>query len=495
MTPFRRSALLCLGLTAAAVPVFGQDSGRYGSGDSFRSVRDRDSVAYRDRASRRQVVTSKPVQDAGTAVMPQMDLAATIQSAAPVVQPTVVEPTAAVPSFAYESAPIYGTTPAYETYPQGPAASPADPCVACAPGRAWFGADALYWYTRGQSVPVLATSSPVNTLPISAGRTDRDTTDSLFGGDRINDHGQVGVRLFGGAWLNQRQTIGVEGGGLWLDEQSDDFSIDGDADRILARPFLNELTGMEDAQLFSLPGTADGRLRITSDTDIQGFQANLRGNLISDSPPLWQGPCGLRCTRLDWIAGWRHLSLDDDLNIGETVTVQNRAPLVGGTRFDLRDRFETDNDFHGAQLGVVLDRYVDRFGFSLGLKVALGVTDREVKVNGSTTTTVDDLEPVTSPGGLLALPSNIGRRDDDEFSVVPELNLALKYRVGERAWLRLGYTVIYWDHVARAGDQIDRTINPDQLPPAVTTDGRPMAFIRDSDFWMQGLNAGLEWHF
>jgi hypothetical protein len=60
----------------------------------------------------------------------------------------------------------------------------------------------------------------------------------------------------------------------------------------------------------------------------------------------------------------------------------------------------------------------------------------------------------------------------------------------------VGYTFIHWCQVARAGDQIDRGVNPSQLPPA-DLDGapRPRFDFVDSGFWAQGLHFGLEYHF
>jgi len=49
--------------------------------------------------------------------------------------------------------------------------------------------------------------------------------------------------------------------------------------------------------------------------------------------------------------------------------------------------------------------------------------------------------------------------------------------------------------VARAGDQIDRDINPDLFPPeqtTVTTHLRPEFDLHYSDFWAQGMTVGLE---
>ena len=54
--------------------------------------------------------------------------------------------------------------------------------------------------------------------------------------------------------------------------------------------------------------------------------------------------------------------------------------------------------------------------------------------------------------------------------------------------------------VPRPGDQIDRAVNPTQLPlstaaPLLTGLARPAPVLRDTDFWAQGINFGLEFRY
>jgi hypothetical protein len=63
-----------------------------------------------------------------------------------------------------------------------------------------------------------------------------------------------------------------------------------------------------------------------------------------------------------------------------------------------------------------------------------------------------------------------------------------------------GYTFLYWSDVARPGDQIDRGINTSQLPIVGASAGsagsnRPTFSFKETDFWAQGVNAGLEFPF
>ena len=68
------------------------------------------------------------------------------------------------------------------------------------------------------------------------------------------------------------------------------------------------------------------------------------------------------------------------------------------------------------------------------------------------------------------------------------------YRVTNRLSASLGYSLIWWYQVARPGDQIDPTVNPNLIPPeAVPFTGplRPEFRFRDDSFWAQGINLGL----
>ena len=60
---------------------------------------------------------------------------------------------------------------------------------------------------------------------------------------------------------------------------------------------------------------------------------------------------------------------------------------------------------------------------------------------------------------------------------------------------------MYWSTVARAGDQIDTNIDPQQgpqftnvVPPAGLKPAPPEP-MRMTDYWAQGVNLGLDYKF
>ena len=57
-----------------------------------------------------------------------------------------------------------------------------------------------------------------------------------------------------------------------------------------------------------------------------------------------------------------------------------------------------------------------------------------------------------------------------------------------------GYDFLYWSHVARANDQVDTTVDVRNTFPITQVAGasRPMPLLRDTGFWAQGFNVGLQ---
>jgi hypothetical protein len=60
-----------------------------------------------------------------------------------------------------------------------------------------------------------------------------------------------------------------------------------------------------------------------------------------------------------------------------------------------------------------------------------------------------------------------------------------------------GSTFLYWNRVARSGDQIDLAVNTNFIPPPIANTGgalNPSFAFHDTAFWAMGLNFGLEFH-
>jgi len=170
--------------------------------------------------------------------------------------------------------------------------------------------------------------------------------------------------------------------------------------------------------------------------------------------------------------------------------------IVPGTRFQVDDRFRTENEFHGGELGVVSEIRRGRWSVQGIAKLALGTNRETVDITGSTITTVPNQAPMVTPGGLLTQPTNIGHYARNVFAVVPETDIAVRYQVTQRLRASVGYSLIYWDKVVRPGDQIDLVVNQTQIGnnPLIGP-ARPQFFFHDSSFWVQGITLGLQWDF
>jgi hypothetical protein len=356
----------------------------------------------------------------------------------------------------------------------------------------WGGAEFLLWWIKDGHVPPLVTAGP----PASLGVLGSPGTSSLLGGSLGYDH-RPGARFTFGASLDEGGAKGVElsyfflcgGDGLAASTPGADGSV------ALARPFLNIITGLPDAQLFSFPGLARGSVRVSADSEkklLQGAELNLLCNVCCQSTCSRTDCSSDGSYRLDVLAGPRWLQFDEGLAISELVRVADPA-----TTFAVSDRFETRNSFYGGQVGVRAEWQQGYFFVNLLGKVALGDTRQEVRVSGTTAITQPGAPPSIQPGGLLALPTNIGTYRRDTFSVVPEIGVRVGCQLAPCLRAYAGYSCLYWSRVARPGDQIDIGVNPTQLPSA---DGpgsllgppRPAFAFHDACFWAQGVSVGME---
>ena len=65
------------------------------------------------------------------------------------------------------------------------------------------------------------------------------------------------------------------------------------------------------------------------------------------------------------------------------------------------------------------------------------------------------------------------------------------YHVTERLDVFVGYNVMWWTNVIRAGDQIDTRVNTALIPPALGTGPIPTTPVSSSTVWVQGISFGV----
>jgi hypothetical protein len=190
----------------------------------------------------------------------------------------------------------------------------------------------------------------------------------------------------------------------------------------------------------------------------------------------------------------------------------SNSPFVSGGVLSLFDLFDTRNQFYGGQIGSEAEFLLDRWVVNLRGKLGLGVMHQQADVFG-VTNLVTPSGISAFAGGLYAQASNSGSHRRDVFGVVPELGINVGYQVSRHLRATVGYSGLFaLGCVIRPGDQLDRTLNPNLVPalfdravlnsPTLNPFGagvigpaRPAFTFKDTDFWVQGLNAGLELDF
>jgi hypothetical protein len=352
----------------------------------------------------------------------------------------------------------------------------------CQPHYCWWAdAEYLHLWTKGDNLPPLVTTSPMGTPRGEAGVLGAPGTTVLLGGnDSFNNEGQSGGRFTLGTWFNGDNTIGLQATFFFLGQQNRTFDATSPGSPILARPFFNVQTGLEDSELVAFPGVVAGSIKVTSTTSLTGSDIDLRWN--------WCRGC---CWKLDLLGGFRYVNLEESLSINEFLATPN------GSSIAVADGFGTHNNFYGGDMGLDLELRRGRWTLEMLGKVALGGINSTGNISGSTAFFVPGQPVAAFPGGLLALPTNIGHYSSSRFAVSPEADIRLKYQVTKRIQAFMGYSFLYLNNVARPGGLIDRSINVSQLPSQIgpgTLVGaaNPVGGIHTTDFWAQGITVGLE---
>ncbi|MCO6043880.1 BBP7 family outer membrane beta-barrel protein [Aeoliella sp. ICT_H6.2] len=400
----------------------------------------------------------------------------------------------------------------YSPYFVSPDTSFNPSCCRGARGRFYGRAEYLLWWIDGMNIPPLVTSSPAGTPQGEAGVLGEEGTSILFGGGEVLGGSRDGLRFQLGTWFNEYRDLAIEGDIFFFETASTGFSATGDGGSpILARPFFNMvpvdgvgdvLPPAEDAELVSYPNVVEGTVSVDTRSDFGGAGLRLRaaicckeiGGVCNTCSPCGPAVGPSSVSRIDVIAGYRFFKLDERVLIQEDL---NSLLTASPGTFDIYDRFDTYNEFHGGDVGFIWEWESTRWTLEFLSKVALGNTHQRVTVDGGTTVS-DGVNSYSEEGGLLALRSNIGKYDRDKFTAIPEIGLTAGYRITPRLKATVGYTLIYWGSVARPGEHIDLDVNPNLLPPVVEPvvgPERPRFRWDDTSLLAHGLNLGLDYRF
>jgi len=366
---------------------------------------------------------------------------------------------------------------------------------ACAVG--WVTADYLHWWMKGDAAGVLVTSSPLGTPRPVAGVLGQPTTQILYGGDRIADGGRPGVRLGFGKYIGGTIDWAVGTELFWVGHDDDDFAAFSQGNLALARPFFNTDPNVnaEDAELVAFDDpdgfdVLDGLVSVDTHSSAFSVGTHLYHLWACRTMPD-------RGYRVHTFGGYRYFRLDESVRIAENLLVTEPGGAIAqGTTIDLFDQFDASNNFHGGEFGIKTHMYRGPWTLDLLAKLAVGGTLQKVRINGQNTVTVSagGIPPFTSTGGLLAQPTNIGTWQDEQFALLPQLQLHLGVQLTPSTRARVGYTLLYLTEVARPGTSIDRNVDGRFLDPLAGpfTATNPAFGFDSTSIWMQGINIGLD---
>jgi hypothetical protein len=370
----------------------------------------------------------------------------------------------------------------HEHHDHSPLFAVTDPCARC-----WVSADYLLWWIRPSPVPfpLVTTGTPGS---LSGGTITDPSTVVLFGNRSIDYGPTSGARIGAGYWLDSDRAAAVEMSGFALWRASREFRLASDSfgDPRLVVPFQDP-AGVEQGLFISDPVLgSSGSVSIAASSQFWG--ADINGKLrVLPGDSLF----------VDVLLGFRYFGLDEDLEIAGNSTVPGVDFAFSGS-----DRFATRNHFYGGQIGTRIGCRWWRLTADVTALVALGRTEQQVNVSGSTTIVTGNpvFTPGTTPGFLFTQPTNIGSFNSRQFSAIPQVQLKVGMDLLRHVRTTIGYDFLYWANVVRPGTQIDRVVNPSQTaaiqggPGVLMGPARPAPLRNEADLWVHGLTFGLEFH-
>jgi hypothetical protein len=378
------------------------------------------------------------------------------------------------------------------------AACPAPECgpECCPPAQCchtWANVEYLLWAIKTDRLraPLLTTGTVE-----SEGVVGRPGTTVLFGDSLLDYHGFHGGRFHAGV-CDPCGRIGAEVGGFILEDKSVRFAALSDPNGlpVLARPFVDVRTGVQERLLVAFPGALFGNASATASSRLWGLEANGIGNLVN-----------LGWFTLDALAGFRYLDLTEQLGVTTQSTLTGSFAgfgnelLVPPDQLTVQDQFNTRNQVYVFQAGTQAEfRFCGCFVALTG-KLGVGWNHESVDIAGTSTATRAGESLGTLPGGLLALQGNSGRSTRNDGVAVPEFGVTLGYTFCGCVRAYVGYNIVFVSSVVRPGDQLNALVDPLQIPTNLAfspqaTEERPVGPFERSDFFAHGLFLGAEFRY
>jgi hypothetical protein len=363
------------------------------------------------------------------------------------------------------------------------------------PLQLWLRADYLNWQFRKPNLAaILVTTDTAPNSFTDFGALGQPNTQILLNSGPFNQGHIPGGRLTAG--FSPGFFFPVEISAFSLQKNLTLFSGSsqgGPNDQVLARPVLSSQNNQESVFLGGFPGLAAGNIIVDTHTNLWGIDANAYFNFIDYD-----------VLAIDLLLGYRYTELRENISIVNSLTALNGFvipfdAIISGVPAVARfDQFATRNQFNGGQLGFRNTLHYGRVALILDSKLALGQNHETLNIEG-TSGAPNGATPfrglATVPGGVLAVPSNIGVRTSNDFSLIPQFDLNVAFQLHRSVRLFAGISWMYWNNLVRPGDQLNNVIDTRQVPSSNFFNGQsvtqpPHPFNR-VDFDAYGFNVGV----
>jgi hypothetical protein len=314
------------------------------------------------------------------------------------------------------------------------------------PGYGWYGrSDFVYW-TATDPKPV---GAAFNLYPGDATQNLTPTTrplEQIRIDDPNTDH-EMGFRHWFGAHYNDR--LALEWGLLWVNPSSY-------VEELRSRPATSNGFTSTQAETLRIGTTNDPVVfgNMSWRNRFWGTEFNGRYHLLEG--PIWS---------LDTIGGLRYFQYSERL-----VFAYERSPAATPAVIN-RERFSTDNDLIGPQMGGDLKlRLLEYVTWDTQGRVGLMTNLQELRVNGP------------APGsGRFTNSSNLGTRSTADFSPLFELTSGVTLELTPAITFQMGYTIIWIGNLLRATEQVD----------LARIGGSPVVGMNKDDIWIRGFTGTI----
>lgn len=362
-----------------------------------------------------------------------------------------------------------------------------------------FYADIEGMYLFFRSMPVnapLLTRGPNFPVPTN-GIIGEQGVSVIAGGEPIeSEEPHVGLRLTIGKWDSHRR-FGWEASGFLTEQRAEigEINVPANGRFVVGRPFIDSETGTPLAIIVASPNgtpfSIAGAANVYTNSRLSGAEINSLCNIMYYDR-----------FKFNSIVGLRWANLNEKLLINTTSVQETQPfPFTDPSLVEILDTFTARNNFYGAQVGLRGEYRRGRCFIDATGKIAGGVMVQELSVDGATRSVINGVQTI-QPGGAYAVETNSGRRRENEFAWLPELNLKLGYQITQRMSAFVGYNVMYFSDVVRPGEQVDQVLNQTFVPSSAVFNqqfpfgqARPAPRFETSEFWAMGVNFGLSFRY